>query len=464
MKKLAVSEGVNDLDNLEQGTVPSLKEGTVPCWTAFNSFTLLTRFSIHSHLYRRRLQGIFLFAIFLIAATASAQTFSQRGFLQNMGTFYPEKAPNDSAQAVGESLLRYESFYTPSQPLQFAGALDFSVDSHLQVQRDFNLSWWDRETQRPSGEVRRLSATYHRGPLTIEAGKQFIRWGKTDILTPTDRFAPQDFLNVVDSDYLAVTAARVNFEKGSNTIEAVWSPRLTPSRIPLLNQRWEALPAFPPGVKLGNLTADFPGGPQAGIRWNHTGPIEYEFSVYQGFNNLPSFEAQPRFTPEGISVDVLRIYPRMLMGGGDVAIPTRPFTIKTEAAYFSSSDPRTDEYGLYVVQLERQMGEWLFVGGYAGELVTSHGTQAADFAPDRGLTRTFLGRAGYTIDTNRSVAFESAVRQNGDGTWVKGEYSQALGQHWRATLNLTLIRGGAGDFLGQYRRNSHAMLIVRYSF
>src|SRR5579862_3537046 len=130
-----------------------------------------------------------------------------------MGTFYPEKAPNDSAQAVGESFVRYESFYTPSQSLQFAGALDFRVDSHRQVERDFDLSWWDRETQRPSGEVRRLSATYHRGPLTVEAGKQFIRWGKADILTPTDRFAPQDFLNVVDTDYLAITAARVNFEK-----------------------------------------------------------------------------------------------------------------------------------------------------------------------------------------------------------------------------------------------------------
>ena len=88
----------------------------------------------------------------------------------------------------------------------------------------------------------------------------------------------------------------------------------------------------------------------------------------------------------------------------------------------------------------------------------------ASFAPDRGLTKTFLGRAGYTIDANRSIAFEAAARQNGGGTWVKFEYSHAVGQHWRATVNLTLIRGEPGDFLGQYNRNSHAILIVRYSF
>jgi len=153
------------------------------------------------------------------------------------------------------------------------------------------------------------------------------------------------------------------------------------------------------------------------------------------------------------------------MAGGDVAVPTRLCTIKAEAAHFSSDDRRVDDYALYVLQLERQSGEWLFVGGYAGEIVTARSlTTTANFAADRGLTRTFLGRAGYTIDTNRSVAFEMAARENGDGVWLKGEYSHAWGQHWRATLNMTLIRGDMADFLGQYRRNSHALLIVRYSF
>src|SRR5205823_9945691 len=100
-----------------------------------------------------------------------------------------------------------------------------------------------------------------------------------------------------------------------------------------------------------------------------------------------------------------------------------------------------DEYALYVVQLERQVGEWFFVGGYAGEAITRRGASSSNFAPDRGLAKTMLGRADYTIDANRSIAFETAMRENGNGIWVKGEYSQLLGQHWRATLNLTFIGG-----------------------
>ena len=116
----------------------------------------------------------------------------------------------------------------------------------------------------------------------------------------------------------------------------------------------------------------------------------------------------------------------------------------------------------YVIQLERQAGEWFFVGGYAGEAETVS-RNTLDFAPDRGLTRAFLGRAGYTIDVNRSLAFEGAMRQNSDGVWLKFEYSHAVGQHWRATASFTVIRGDPGDFLGQYRRNYHGVTALRYS-
>ena len=84
------------------------------------------------------------------------------------------------------------------------------------------------------------------------------------------------------------------------------------------------------------------------------------------------------------------------------------------------------------------------------------------FAADRGFAKSFVGRVGLTIDVNRSLAVESAVRAN--GSFVRFEYSQASGQHWRTTANLAWIRGDMSDFLGQYRRNSYASLAIRYSF
>jgi hypothetical protein len=102
------------------------------------------------------------------------------------------------------------------------------------------------------------------------------------------------------------------------------------------------------------------------------------------------------------------------------------------------------------------------IGGYAGEVVTER-RALATFAPDRGTTRSVLGRASYTIDANRSVAFEAAIRENLDGVYAKVEYSQARGDHWRATVTGAVLQGDLHDFIGQYRRNSHAIVSVRYS-
>ena len=144
-------------------------------------------------------------------------------------------------------------------------------------------------------------------------------------------------------------------------------------------------------------------------------------------------------------------------------MPLPLVTLKAEAAYFSSATPESDEYALYVVQLERQTGEWSFIGGYAGQVITEHGA-ALSYSPVRGSTRAFVARAGYTLDTNRSLALETVIRQNGRGIYLKPSYTQTIGQHWRITAGFALIRGKDGDFLGQYHRNSHAILSLRYSF
>jgi len=401
--------------------------------------------------------------LLLISATPVwAQQYTQRGFIENRFTLYPQEAANDRARTVGEALFRYEGFYKPAAAFQFNVGLDIRTDTHHQVEREAGVSWWDREQQRPLAAIRRLSGVYHNGGLAIEIGKQFVRWGKADVLNPTDRFAPRDFLAVVDNEFLGITAARATYEKGSETIDLVWSPRSTPSRTPLLDQRWVVLPeGLPPFLQLREIAPHYPGGPQLGARWNHVGLLEFSASYYEGFNHLPLFEARPA---DPTTITLQKFYPKMRMIGADGAIPLHQFGVKAEVAHFLSSDLRADEYTQYIIQLERHSGEWTFVGGYAGESVSRTGTQTIDFAPDRGLSKTFLGTARYTIDANRGVAFEGSLRQNGDGAWLRSEYSQAVGQHWRATVNFTLIRGEPSDFLGQYRRNSHVTLFVRYNF
>ena len=405
---------------------------------------------------------VVLLAIAVHPDPAAAQTITQRGFVEGRALFFPQDAPNDPTRAVADLLAREEAFLKPAAWIQFAAGIEFRANSHDQVEPSWRLDFGDRTLARPRLSVRRLSATMTRSALAIDLGRQFIRWGKTDIVTPTDWLAPRDFLNVFENDFLPVTGVRASVRAGAETFEAAWTPRLTPSRIPLLNQRWTAVPPAAAQLSIVDLGSLLPDGSQFGVRWSHVGrAFESAVSFFDGFNHLPNVDVVLTPIPERIGMR--RMYPAMRSFGVDAAAPLPWATIKAEAAYSVSPMGQSDDYVLYVVQFERQTGEWAFVGGYAGDIVTRR-RAALPFAPDRGVARALVGRASYTVDANRSVAFECAVRQTGDGAYAKGEYSQAYAANWRATVSGTLIRGEPMDFIGQYRRNSNISVSLRYSF
>lgn len=397
---------------------------------------------------------------------APSQNFSQRGYLEGDLSVFPQTAPNDASHAIGDFIFRWDVAYKAASWLTFSGGIQAEADTHLQTERTLHIDWQDRGLLRPLFELRSFKTTIHKGHVTADIGKQFIRWGTADILNPTDRFAPRDYLSVVDNDFLGVLGGRLVVEGGGTSIDLVVT-RFTPSRMPLLNERWTVIP--PEIVEpVENAATHFPGGPQFGARLRHVGhAFEISGSYFEGYNHVPLLGVPLDSSPYVLFVE--RFYPKIRTYGADSAIQLPWFTLKTEAAYFRSRGPQnsfsplSDDYVLYVAQLERQVKDWTFVAGYAGD-ATINSRQPLNFDPERGLTRAFLGRANYNIDARRSFAIEFAERQNGAGTWVRGEYTHLLSAHWRATAEAILIAGDDNDFLGQYHRNSHVILKIRYSF
>ncbi|HUK34098.1 MAG TPA: hypothetical protein VLV86_09325 [Vicinamibacterales bacterium] len=392
---------------------------------------------------------------------ARAQSAGERGFLEGQYTFFPQVAVNDQVQNVTDVLFREEIFVKPVSWLQLAGGIDLRANSHNQVEQQWRLDWDDRSILRPAAAVRRLAATITTKHLSIDIGKQFIRWGIADILNPTDRFAPRDYLNVIDTDLLPVIGGRATVQFGTETFEAVFVPQLTPSRLPLLNQRWTVLPPEAAGLNVIDGGSVFPSGSERGARWRHAGEhLELAVSFFDGFYNLPSIDVQP---VDSSTARLVRFYPALRSYGGELSIPTSVVTVKSEASYYTSPDKTNAEYILYVVELERQTGEWMLSGGYIGESVV-HSGGTFRFAPDEGVARSVIGRASYTVDPRKSVTFEGAVRQSGDGAYVKAEFSDALSSHWRVTFTGVDIGGNENDFIGEYRRNSNVSMTLRLSF
>jgi hypothetical protein len=397
----------------------------------------------------------------LTVATANAQTVSQRGFVDADGQAFPQTTPNDDHQVVGDVLVRQELFLRPVSWFQFDAGVDLRANSHEQVEDTWRLDWKDRGVLRPRLALRRLSATLVAGGFTLDVGKQLIRWGRADVIYPTDRFAPRDYLNVFDAELLAVTGGRASFQVGSETFEGVWLPRATPSRLPLFDQRWTIVPQSDPDLVVVDGGSQIPSASQYGVRWRHTGgQLETGVSFFDGLNHQPDIEVE-FLSPSAVALT--RIYPAIRMYGVDVAVPTSFVTWKLEGAYVTSPTTETEEYVLYVIEIERQVGEWLLDVGYAGDVTTREHARP-QFNPDRGMARSVIGRAAYTVDPRRTLVFEGAVRQEGEGFFARAEYSQALGQFWRLTLGGVVIGGEETDFLGQYDKNSHVSVTLRFSY
>lgn len=392
----------------------------------------------------------------------NSEEFTSRGFIETDNEYYPQTVPIDTSHGISEELLRWEFTWKPFESLQINGGFDGRFDSHQEVERAWHLDWSDRTLQRPPMSIRDLNLVYNKGHFTATIGKQFIRWGKADILNPTDRFAPRDFLELTDADFLGVTAVRAVYDTGADSFDFVFQPWFTPSRTPLLNQRWTFLPPQTWSDLIADYGAVYPGRPAYGVRWNHTGSAaEYSFNYYQGSDNLPLFNVLS--PPPGYDFAIQRFYPELRELGADLAMPLSWATVKAEVADFSSTNKLADEYILYVLELQRQVREWNFTGGYAGEVVYNSPSPFY-YSPERGFARSFVGHAGWTIDTTKELSLQGIARQNGRGELLEATYSQTFGQHWRATVGYVVVGGDEGDFIGEYNHNSHAIAALRYSF
>jgi hypothetical protein len=401
-------------------------------------------------------------AALALTVPVAAQVVTERGLVEGTGTGFFQEATNDSQRGVLDVLAREEVFVKPAPWFQLAGGIDFRANSHDQVEDEWRFDVEDRTLLRPRLALRRLSATFSHSGFTFDVGKQFIRWGRADVIYPTDRFAPRDYLNVLNAEVLPVIAARPSLQLGTETVEAIWTLQPTPSRLPLFNQRWTPLSEASQLLTVVDAGSAVPSRPQYGLRWRHTGPkLETAVSYFDGANHLPNIEGNVML-PEG-RLELTRVFPMIRMLGGDVAVPTSWLTWKFEAAYVTSPKQQTEEYFLYVIEVERQIGEWLHDFGYAGDHTTEEHPEPL-FSPDRGMARSIIGRASYTVDPRRTVVLEGAVRQNAEGVFGKAEYSQTFGQHVRLTLAGVAIGGDRTDFIGQYRDNSHASVGLRFSF
>ncbi len=276
---------------------------------------------------RSCLPGIILFLVLLLPPGAFAQNSEWGGYVKffahpNLNSPYPFDRLGSRIQ-----LMVNNSF---SDKAAFYAAVDFNYE----------------ETGREPGDVRSMSVYPVEAyidlffpKVDVRVGKQFIFWGKTDWINPTDNINPWDYKNIsaeIEDYRIPVTALKADVYLGAFDLQGVVVPHFTPHVIPM--EIPDTMGIFPvrkldpllPENKLAN--AEFGFRLQSSLFGT-----DYSLSYYRGYDKFPAVRI--RFNPPPIGEFMAKTeHNPYRVFGADFVRTFNKFALKGEGAYFLTDD------------------------------------------------------------------------------------------------------------------------------
>lgn len=376
-----------------------------------------------------------------------------------------------------------------------------------------DLLWFGTRSDWDDWDLDLHEAYFHwsDGPLEMRLGKQIVRWGKTDQLSPVDVLNPEDLREGItwetEDRKIPVWMARLKAFRGPFGLEGVLVPFFEPHDVNIFGTDWAVFRHLKAAVAADPLVPDRVKDAVDGIEAHRREPArtlenaqwgtrltartngwDLAVSVFQGFDPTPHIARFPlrnirvdgTFSRESIQKalltgiftgeDVEVRYKRFRMIGFDFETTWKDLGLRGEAAHFSDRSFLTDS----LTSTTRPAFFAVVGADYAG--------------PDGWYANLQLAYERIGGNTDRILYFEK------DNLSLNGEVSKELlrgdlearlrfllmltdgGSYWNPSLTylrfrplsltfgLNLFAGPADTFLGFFRENDQAVVSVRYDF
>jgi hypothetical protein len=223
-------------------------------------------FAVKTVMIKRNLT-LWLCLLISLSLSAQEKTFSTGGFIRGGAWFSTGDYNNDVNAALGDVSLTL----TATDNLCYKGFADLRVRMGQQFGENTNKL-----------EMREAWGMYYNNFMSLSLGKKIIKWGKTDIFTPLQRFTPFDFTyhspDFADKDLGNIAGELVFTPASFIKLSAVATPFWYPSVLVTapLDLPGNITLNIPEGLRTGNgyystgFRADFMlRGFDAGLQWYH---------------------------------------------------------------------------------------------------------------------------------------------------------------------------------------------------
>ncbi|MFH1502187.1 MAG: DUF1302 family protein [Candidatus Eisenbacteria bacterium] len=340
--------------------------------------------------------------------------------------------------------------------------------------------------QRPGEELdmglRQAYVDIYWDSVDLRVGRQQVIWGKGDGVFITDVVSPKDLRRFLIPDFeeirIGVDALKLDYYRGSATLELIWVPVFAPSLAPDAGSIWArsvefpAEPSFDPSseeveaslensevfAKYSLLSSSFDIEVMAGHAWDDEPALH------------TSVELDPD-TGELLSLVVAPQHHRLSLAGGSFSTEVGGTVVRGEGAYywgkhFATEDPLVGggvlerDYVHYLLGVDWTLFGVSMSAQFIQEVILDHDDSLASGA--RSDVMTFLLSDSLLNDTLNLEFFSYVGLSDGDAL-LRPKVSYDVADGFEIQFGADLFVGDAGVF-GTYDANDSVYAKLKYSF
>ncbi|MBW2043131.1 MAG: hypothetical protein JRI76_14065 [Deltaproteobacteria bacterium] len=447
---------------------------------------------------------LFLFAFFPASAYAlePEPSFRISGFFQARGD--TDIVEDEKAEQLRSfrNIARLQGKWRPLE----------ADDLHLLASVESDFLWFgpDPEYDDYDFDLFEGYLFYRRGFFDMTLGKQIVRWGKTDEISPVDVLNPQDLREFFLYDYaerkLPNWMARLRAGSGPVFLEGIWIPFFTPANFDYFDTDWavfrhvksDAAKSGLPGpirsyIQSLSVNEDEPSddleNSQYGARLAASfSGWDFGVSYVYGWETLPFFESFPikNIQVDGaISYEALRnalknavftdeaveaTFKRYQSWGFEFETTVSVFGLRGEFAYYDDQSFLTRSLTSiqkpvyhYVLGLDySSLSDWYVNFQFSHQVVSDYDPKILYFRKDNYLLlgkieKGFLGKK-LLLKLDYSFNLEQSDFYLSPEIVIKSIPNLELG------FGATLFEGDPDTLMGQYDANDAAFINVKYHF
>jgi hypothetical protein len=313
----------------------------------------------------------------------------------------------------------------------------------------------------------------------LRLGRQIVRWGKTDQISPVDNLNPQDmrefFIPDLEDRKLPNWMARTRLfpddagPLGAIALEAVFIPFPEENRFDWTGNTWALLGVENTGLRIDeDEPGQNPENPDYGLRAAATvAGWDLAVSWLAATEKTPRLRLAP-FNPKGPTLEA--DYGRQNIFGFEFETTLDSFGFRGEAAYFDRQSINTEDFD----PASSPVAYWVIGLDYIGEADWYANVQLSHqhlFEYDEDTL--FLERDNFAlnIELNREfwrgnlmLKLDYALNLHNGSSFISPEVILTYFRNLELSLDTNLFFGPRDTLFGQYRDNDQVFLKATYHF